>query len=254
MSTCAQSYGSLDDSDTDETFHQPHGSTRYTSYAAAASSQKPPIHHDGPSECTTTASSLPTDVEVTGYRSTIANLQAEATIASLQAEIKLLRTQLLGAQTPSTVTKMSQPTPSESTRMDSLESSMAAMTTKVTKWIKEVCHIVHPPESAQGTKHHASHDDQPQSQSKRADTRCTPDRRNPMDIQDPRSGPLLNRENSFRHLPLSPQRILTQRLTPPTTPRDTDPDHDTLYSDNGDGSLFVVGTATSGDYDTTGRP
>ena len=263
MSSCAQSYGSFDS--TDEALFQPPSSGRFSSYAAALSSEKSPQLTPTQASQKPIDLTIPTNVELKEYQSTIANLQSEVTIATLQAEIKQLRAQLVGAHTPSTVTEMSQPTltNTDTSRMDSLETSMAAMAVEFTKWMTEVRHLVQPPaESDQGTKHfQTDRDEQTLSQkSKRADTRSTPDRTYRMDTHEnehPSAVTLLLPDSTsnapFHHLPPSPQRLLTQLTTPPTTPRGYDPSRpDTLYCDNGDGSLFSVGIAGPTNYDTDG--
>ena len=193
---------------------------------------------------------LPQDVEVTAYRSVIATLQADVTIANLQAKIKLLRAQLLGAQTPSTVTETSYPDTRANEWMISMEQSIATMTSKFSNWMVEARQLVQPQQqlaTIQGTKH--SQNDylhalsgQP---SKRADTRNTPERGNTHTHSHP--------PNTSTALFPDTTVILTQPnpKTPPRGFSTSRPEY--LYQDNGDGSLYQVGMAGPQDYDSDGH-
>jgi hypothetical protein len=117
MWSCAQSYGSFDDMTMDELFNPPGRS--YASALVGNNYQPAPA---------ITAHIR----EVLIPKATPREAQANATIVSLQAEIKNLRTLLLGAQLPSTVTKMSGPKTGEtSDRMTTIESNMEQMTLEI---------------------------------------------------------------------------------------------------------------------------
>jgi hypothetical protein len=111
----------------------------------------------------------------------IAGLQANITIGNLQAEVKSRQAQLLRAQTPSTVTKLSaQETEAHADQMASIESNMERMTTQYTKWMGDMQQITIKPcqTPEHGTKHSQNKCiDQLLSsqQSKRADTQNTPE-------------------------------------------------------------------------------
>ena len=95
MTSCAQSYGSFSDDEQDALHHIPiPRPPTFPSYAAAVSSTAHTTSNN-PNQpprprANTKAAPFPRDVEVTGYRSTIATLQQDVTIVNLQAEIKLL--------------------------------------------------------------------------------------------------------------------------------------------------------------------
>jgi hypothetical protein len=225
MSSCAQSYASFDD-DTDEQFHDPPGANNRMSYAAAVSgatypsSATTPPYHTSPAP---PSQAPPSNVEITEFRSVIANLQQDVTIAQLQNEIQSLKAQLKGALTPSTITESSTPIPTgtqDADRMAAIEASMSTMTTEFTKWMHEVRKIVTTEPSDSGTKH--SIDDPSSQQSKRADTRTTPLRNAPMDIDESRAQLFPAQEQTHTDH--------TTRLPSDVTPNSPSPSPDTLLN------------------------
>ena len=135
MSSCAQSYGSFDDNITDAEFYDPPSQNR--SYAAALTGST--LQSPAVTEIIVPVRGSPREQETKEYHSVIAGLQADVTIANLQAQVKSLQHQLLGAQTPSTVTESSAPESSgASDRMAKLESNMAIMTSQFTEWMLEM--------------------------------------------------------------------------------------------------------------------
>jgi hypothetical protein len=142
----------------------------------------------------------------------IAGLQSDVLIANLQAKVKSLHAQLLGAQTPSTVTESLAPETSD--QMTKIESNMALMTTQFTNWRSEMQHLQQSEQhQGQGTKHSQSeYIEQFHSspQSKRIDTSQTPDRNDPMYTQPTKEEqivPFLERRAAHR-----------RDLDPPTPP------------------------------------
>jgi hypothetical protein len=137
MSSCAQSYGSVDGS-VDEQFFDPPSQQRL--YAAALTGASPTLPTVTeviiPQRGT---QSNPSDKSAIDYNKVIAGLQANITIANLQAQVKSLQTQLLGVQAPSTVTASSAPEPEvNKDRMATLESNMALMATQFDAWMLEM--------------------------------------------------------------------------------------------------------------------
>ena len=254
MSSCAQSYGSFDNNDDSDDEHISAPTPRFNSYATALASTTTRGSNTPRTQAPTPPSRLPQDVNVNvaAYTPEMAQLQSEVTIGNLQAEIKLLRAQLLDAQTPSTVTATSQPVSNEQDRMASIEASMSAMSSQFATWMTEVRHIARPPSSSsQGTKYSQEFTAEPPNsqQSKRADTRQMPDRPQPMQITNPPPGIQL-----FTH-PISPPLLATQPSATTPPPTGYDPQHpDYLYLDNGDDSLFCVGRAGPADYKSDGIP
>jgi hypothetical protein len=244
MSSCAQSYGSFDDTTSDDQFSKPPG----RSYASAVSGI-----NQGPL--------LDTDIIVS--HKTAPALNSANTIAKLQAEVKSLRTQLLGAHTPSTVTESSAPEHVDTAdRMALLESNMASLTSQFTLWMTEARQNMEPlPEPDQGTKHphneHHLQEDPSGPHPKRANTRTTPTRGDAMETQPTDELPNQNQiplsedettqpsrqarenESNLTQNSLSPNHPFTPERPIPEIQMNGpgyDPDNSQkLYSDNGDG-------------------
>jgi hypothetical protein len=229
MSSCAQSYASFDDNDADEQYYHPPGVFRHTSYAAAVSGiQEPFLGYGGiglpkpiPQQ------EPPSNIEITEFRSTIANLKHDVTIAQLQAEIQNLQAQLKGALTPSTVTETSIPTPNtrDSDRMAVIEANMSSMTAEFTKWMAEVRQIVKPTGSIDTGTKHPMDDNTVTQQFKRADTRTITPNRTEFPIFDPMDTTDNSRVQLFQEAPVDStsaakagKHIVT---TPPLSPGPT---------------------------------
>jgi hypothetical protein len=277
MSSCAQSYASFDDNENHEQFHPP---GKYNSYASALSSTLPTpagteVHVPDIRRTSSAASNTSADVQTTAYPTTIANLQHEVTIAQLQAEIQILKANLRGANTPSTVTEISTPmsnvpAPTKTDdRMATIETNMAILTAQFSSWMTELRqndyvhgppnHTVPPVQqqaipnseileesSDTGTKHAI---ESPSHKSKRVDTRTTPTRADPMNIDEsrvtlflenaaapnpePRESPNSHLGNSHLHIPDHPYDSLRKQYT---------------YQYNGDGTLFCSGQALPSDF------
>jgi hypothetical protein len=285
MSSCAQSYGSFDDTIAEEQYFSPPG----RSYASALTGHTPPA--------------IERITEVLVPTATRAELQANATIASLQAEIKSLRTLLLGATTPSTVTESSAPeqTTANDARMATIEHNMENMTKQFTMWMTELRQNEHghgPPTNDSRANSSPPHDndtimdDKQQNKSpsdnaptshrsKRTDTRDTPERNAHMEGVElfsetkpsPTStpDPLLTQPSSQNtprsdndgkrslspspiHSPTSMTSLLAALAkASPTYPEGYDTDSPMyVYTDNGDGGLYCVGLAQPGDFHPDG--
>jgi hypothetical protein len=91
MSSCAQSYGSFDDTIADNKYYSPPG----RSYASVLSGQDP-------SNLTERIKEVRIPSKSPAKKPSNASIQASEKIASLEAKIKSLRTLLKGAQTPLT--------------------------------------------------------------------------------------------------------------------------------------------------------
>lgn len=261
MSSCAQSYGSIDENIEDDEFCSTPGT--YRSYAAvlAGSVTTAPSIMEVITQSRNSSDPTVTSVSEQEYKTVITGLQSDITIANLQAEVKLLKAQLLGAQTPSTVTESSAPEPPGThDRMASIEANMEAMTAQFTEWMLELRRQpgTPPKVSEHGTKHtQASYLEQlPSSQqSKRADTRSTPDRTQPQTdvqrtrlFQDPRED--YGRAIDSSPTPSSDRMDLSgiDQTAISSHPYDpARPQH--LYCANGDGTLFCVGIAGPSDFD-----
>jgi hypothetical protein len=249
MSTCAQSYGSLDDDDIDVQYSSPPNEGSSMSYAAAVKRKTTPKASHSSDD---TATTHPETVDVQNYRSVIAGLQSDVTIASLQAEVQSLRAQIraqTGAQTPSTVTEASthQKETPISERMSLMETSMAAMTREFSKWVES--NKTKSTESDTASRREAS--DRPEASpnstqsNKRTDTRSTPIHDNPMNTQ-----PSL--EDSSKQLFRENRSPFRETIMP--SPHAYDPNRpQLLYCDHGDGSLYVVGEAGPNDFDEYGN-
>jgi hypothetical protein len=266
MSSCAQSYGSFDETVTDETHFQPPG--QHSSYAAALAGSDP---RTGPI--------LDTNI-IVSHKPAISLTQDDVTIAQLQAEVKSLRTQLLGAHTPSTVTESSALDNVDTTdRMAKIESNMALLTSQFTMWMTEVRqNMAPPPEPDQGTKQHSpvqspstqDRNDPPSHDSKRTDTRKTPERLDRMEVElfsgdgsplkedsvmtQPREDSKRPRSPSPVHSPTSMTSLLASLArASPQYPEGYDTDSPMyVYRDNGNGSLFCIGLAQPSDFDENG--
>jgi hypothetical protein len=231
MSSCAQSYGSYDETDDiDDAFFAPTSTTfrpgQSPSYAAALSGNRPVI----PVATVNTDQALPETVTIKAHRTAIAGLQAEVSIALLQAENAKLRSLLeaQASQTPSTVTEISTPdlhsNPMEA-RMMLMETNMNNMTTEFKKWMTEVSSSLRPSSASEpsgyGSQNSTSKNDRADGstptrpQSKKMDTRKSP-RLDPMDTDrtaeaielfpqqpspPPSPGPLTQQENHIESPP-----------------------------------------------------
>jgi hypothetical protein len=239
MSTCAQSYGTIDDYTEGIIYHPPNDGPS-TSYADAVKRTTTTTSPNSPAD---TATTHPDTVEVQNYRSVIASLQSDVTIANLQAEVQNLRAQIraqTGVQTPSTVTEASTH-PKESpisARMALIETSMASMTREFSKWMA----ANHNPTTDLTIRREQDQikrpETSPSSQSKKkVDRKDTPDRNDPMLTQ-----PSLGEPRK--------QLFIEHR-----SPHGYDIHHPQyLYRDNGDGSLIEVGLAGPDDFDEHGNP
>jgi hypothetical protein len=202
---------------------------------------------------------VPTDVR--DYQKVISDLQSEIIIANLQAKIRNLQAQVLGAQTPSTVTESSAPDNRDtSNRMASIKSNMALMSAQFNSWMTEVRQLANPNQVSllnQGAKH--SQQDYPNealaSPSKRIDTHHTK-RNDPTQTQPSPWDHYIRPFPTLDPPPQSPSSSAPE--TPdqhppiPSHPYDIDrPQY--LYLDNGDGSLFKVGIAGPGNFDANGN-
>jgi hypothetical protein len=125
MSSCAQSYGSFDNTIAEEEYLSSPGRT----YASALT---------GHSQSTPAVTAHIHEVIVP--KATPNEIRANATIASLQAEVKSLQTLLLGATTPSTVTETSKPPEIDvnEDRISIIETNMEKMTQQFTEWMNEL--------------------------------------------------------------------------------------------------------------------
>jgi hypothetical protein len=238
MSSCAQSYASFDDNEDDEQYYNPPGATNHTtqglSYASALSGYQPPPNIS-PLEVLVPGKLTPKE-----NQAILASIRAEEKIANLEAEIQSLKTLLIGATTPSTVTENSTPDIiSTNDRMSTLETSMETMSKQFSTWMSEMRnndygsasqHQNHrpTPDSMQVSVTSQSNQktDRPlettpsSHQSKRTDTRPTPERPdrhtdvNEMQIE-------LFPETEGTPATTSTQ-LTTQPPFPTTPPRDTD--------------------------------
>jgi hypothetical protein len=115
MSSCAQSYGSFEDTyTTDEAFFNPPGNSNASSYADAVKQAQPPDPRSNPSG---------TEIEFTAT-----NKELRSIITNLWNEVQELNG---GIQTPSTTTEVTSPEP-EITR---LKSRMDTFESNITKWM-----------------------------------------------------------------------------------------------------------------------
>jgi hypothetical protein len=126
MSSCAQSYGSLEDIDADDTNYNPPGNKSYAAALLGTTAPSPTVTKILVPDRANIGHTIQLSPD---YPSVIAGLQADITIANLQAEVKSLRLQITGAQTPSTVTESSAPeTAQTANRMALIEANMALLT------------------------------------------------------------------------------------------------------------------------------
>jgi hypothetical protein len=276
MSSCAQSYGSLEDLDSDAAmFYSPDSRSTTPSYADVVKQTHP---SDAVNRRTTkssasidTATTHPETVEIRSQQTQIAELKAEITIANLQAEVQRLTAQMkahIDAQTPSTVTAASAEIPSPiGDRMAKIENSMELLTATFTKWMeKDINSSGSQSLTALSKRQNQYTNASPSSnQSKKRDTRLTPTRDDPMYTQptgmdtDARIR-LFQEEESIRQ---QQERHRHRRMLQQADPQryhigghdhPYDPNRDQqIYQDNGDGSLFSVGTALPRDFDQYGN-
>jgi len=237
MSSCAQSYGSFDDGNSDATYYHPPGSVFAThSYADAVKKpSRDPVEtqHTPPD----------TDIELAAM-----DRELRAIIATLRNEVNILKNGT-GLQTPSTVMEISTPETDASrlaSRMDNIEQN-------ITKWMSDMTILMQTQQSTQMAnpssqskrpseahpQPHHSHASPMSHSSKRADTRRTPDRSDLMITQpDDSSSVKLFQDpegNGYRSV---------------RNPQGYDPNcPQYLYMDNGDGSLYSVGLAGPDDFD-----
>jgi hypothetical protein len=169
-------------------------------------------------------------IEVLVPKATRNEIQANATIASLQAEVKSLRSLLLGATTPSTVTETSAPDPhTHDDRMATIETNMENMTKQFTTWMTDLrndfghgsqhplerLQIQQPPHDNDITMHDKDEIPVVSHRSKRTDTRGTPERTAHMEGVE-----LFGENGPSPHPSLDP--LSTQPTPMDTPPRDND--------------------------------
>jgi hypothetical protein len=249
MSSCAQSYGSVEDLDTETAFfYTPDTRSNIPSYADIV--KQTPI-----SAVTQTHPTPGSNIE---FNATDRELRA--IIANLQKEVQQLKSQA-PAQTPSTPSTVTEATIPDSVSTQ-LTARMNTFENNVTKWMTDMSIMMNRPPYPQqtsralvDTRHHQQKrppDDysspprrplnyaSPASHhSKRHDNRGTPERGDPMQTQptdDSPPGPPTDRERYYR----------TTRGYDPREP-------EAMYLDNGDGSLYPVGMAGPKDYDQYGN-
>jgi hypothetical protein len=192
MSSCAQSYGTVDDTDVMEEiyFYPPSNNNNAHSYADAARKGN-----------TTSAKAKPSETEI---KLAATETELRSIILTLQNEVRALK----GAQTPSTVTEVSTPASEASklsSRMDQFENNVHNIQTMMA----QMQEMMRNNQNKRNTEEEDVAYTQIQHQSKRADTRSTPERHD-------------DYHNGY--------------LTQPTERR-------LEYADNGDGSTFSVGYA-----------
>jgi hypothetical protein len=247
MSSCAQSYGSVEDLDTETPFfYTPASRSTIPSYADMV--KQTPI-----SAVTQNPTTPGSNIE---FNATDRELRA--IIANLQKEVQQLKNQA-PAQTPSTPSTVTEATIPD-TVSTQLTARMNTFETNVTKWMSDISiminrpayptqtmelvdpchhHQKRPPEEYSSPPRRPHHYASPASHHKRHDNRGTPERgapmlTQPMDESPP--GPPTDRERYHR----------TTRGYDPREP-------EAMYLDNGDGSLYPVGIAGPKDYDQFGN-
>jgi hypothetical protein len=261
MSSCAQSYASFDETDASNTqYYTPISTSTTKSYAEATRQKQSHTVHEVhvPKE--------KFEVETQSTR------DLKMIIRGLEAKIATLE---LGQQTPSTVTAMSTPDTQTTARLDKFETSMIQFTEmmsevktfmaesttqraldKQNQAARESSHskrasadppLQHPP-----LPNNSAHYSSPSHQSKRADTRRTPERDDPMMTQPSDESCI----QLFHNRDGNGYRVETTRPRSARRPRTTrgyDPNEpEYLYMDNGEGSLYAVGVAGPDDYDANG--
>jgi hypothetical protein len=178
------------------------------------------------------------------------SIKSDVKIATLEAEIKHLKILLIGATTPSTVTKTSTPDTSSATndRMSKLEKNMETMSQQFTSWMTEMrktdnigesknspASLAHKHFQAIAPPQGNQKNDRPaetsptRHQSKRTDTCTTPQRLDPMNIETTQPSDQTNTGNDDMHIELFPANartsasttrlLLTQPPLPSTPPR-----------------------------------
>jgi hypothetical protein len=236
MSSCAQSYGSVEDLDAAEPyFYAPTTRPFSASYADVVKQQAPIPPHQ------------PTGTEI---EFSATDRELRAIIASLQQEVHNLKNELpkRNPSTPSTVTEVTTPDP----ETQKLAKRMDAFETNMSQWMNEMTDLLqHRPTSRDmvvkqpnHTKRYTSpprntHYASPATlEGKRHDHRLTPERGDPMNTQ-----PTDDDNRHFRQ----------DREGYTRTTRGYDPNEpEQLYLHNGDGSLYHAGQAGPGDYDANG--
>jgi hypothetical protein len=284
MSSCAQSYGSFDETNTDEEYYSPPG----RSYASVLSGYRDPPVAERIKEVRIPAKSKPN-------HATISSIQATAKIAILEEEIKSLRTLIKGAQTPSTVTETSAPDKSsQDDRITNIEANMAMMTSQFSNWMSELrqrdvnasnittlATTAQPPQPSESLPSNQKTDRLEETtptrptrhQSKRIDNRTTPERRALLETEAMQvelfpddtglvTQPLqsLTAPDDFEGIspspspPASPTMMeMLEAASSPQYPDDYDTDEPMYrYTDNGDGTLFCIGLAQPADFDSAG--
>jgi hypothetical protein len=247
MSSCAQSYGSLKDIDTDDTNYNPPGNKSYAAALLGTPVLSPTVTKIIVPDRANIGHTIQPSPD---YPSVIAGLQADITIANLQAEVKSLRLQITGAQTPSTVTESSAPeTAQTADRMALIEANMALLTSQFTTWMSEF-------------RQSQTHDSPVGHRTKRTDTRDTPDRTDLM-ITNPTGKQLPGNNASIPQLEPPPPAEPLQEMEEcfeDTIVDEVMPSHpynvnrpQFLYVHNGNGSLDSAGYAGPNDFTSDGR-
>jgi hypothetical protein len=247
MSSCAQSYGSVEDLDSESAFfYTPDNRSTAPSYADIVRQPAAPALPQN---------NLPagTDIEFSAT-----DRELRAIIATLQNEVQQLKNRV-PAQTPSTPSTVTEATMPDSATTQ-LSSRMDTFEVNINKWMSDISFMLHrphqplnstelvatrqhqpkrPPE-AYSPPRHPKYASPASHHSKRQDNRGTPERGDPMITQPSIDSPP-------RHHPVDPDRYYR-------TTRGYDPkEPEALYLNNGDGSLYPVGMAGPKDYDQFGN-
>ena len=208
MSSCAQSYGSFDETaEADEEFFTPKERNVFTHSYAEAAKQAP-------------STNLPSAMDFSATEKELRTI-----IATLQTEVNRLK----GAQTPSTVTERSSPDPETAklnSRFDAFEDQVKTWMVDMSDMLSTTKGQKHPPSSESVAPQRASPS---QHQAKRADTRHTPTRQlDPAQYSSPQRHHLQHPGSQY-----SPSYgYMHQNMHIP--PQE-------LFADNGDGSRYSVG-------------
>ncbi len=275
MSSCAQSYGSIDENDDAyASYFEPPNETSYRSYAAVTKAT--PLAKTYPTTPT------PETIEIREFRSIIKGLETELAVFK-------------GMRTPSTVTEISTPDTyltNATARMDVFEANIS----ELKDMMENMATLIKSSQKAEGkttinptgaknghespqssatrkrtdtpqqlanpgfyidenlsTQPSPSHryDTPPYHSKKRTDTRQTPNRGDPMITQTTDNATRIqlfqeSNENAYRQNRYPNHAGGSPHGYDPNRPQQ-------LYLDNGDGSLVAVGVATANDFDEYGN-
>lgn len=236
MSSCAQSYGSVEDLDTESVFfYTPDNRANpIISYADAVKHTQPAFQHPAPPG--------------TNLEFSATDRELRAIIANLQLEVTKLKSGIpnTNPSTPSTVTEVTTPDPETlklNTRMDKFETDMSRWMADMTDMIQKTQIQQYHREIVEAPSTHAKRYSSPPRHhhydSKRHDHRLTPERGDPMITQP------TDAENRQSHQKERHGYARTTRGYDPKEPEQ-------LYLRDGDGSLYPVGQAGPQDYDIHG--